>query len=290
MTEQATYRELEWRAPDGLRLYARDYGEAGGKLPVVCIPGLTRNSRDFEDVAPWIAARGRRALAVDLRGRGRSDRDADPRRYAPRVYADDMTALLAEIGADKAIFVGTSLGGLVAMALAMRNPKIIGAALLNDVGPQVAKAGLARIRSYVGKSAPVENWADAAAYAKRTNGAAFPHYSEDAWAPFARRLFKEVDGKPVLDYDPLIFRAPNPLLAWLARPLLWSAFKRLGKAGPLLLVHGELTDILDGRTIHRMRRLVPRMRIAAVPGVGHAPTLTEPAARDAIAALLDDCP
>src|SRR6201999_2450165 len=101
-------------------------------LPVICIPGLTRNSRDFEDVAPVIAALGRRVLAVDLRGRGRSDRSADPKTYTPRTYADDMTALLASIGARQAIFIGTSLGGLVTMTLAMRNPKIIGGAVLND--------------------------------------------------------------------------------------------------------------------------------------------------------------
>lgn len=286
-TMQAGYTDHEWRSRDGLKLHARDYGETSAKLPVICIPGLTRNARDFEEVAPWIAARGRRVLAVDLRGRGGSDRASDPRTYHPRVYADDMSALLASIGARKAIFVGTSLGGLVTLTLAARNPKIIGGAVINDVGPRIAKAGLARIQSYVGKRSPVETWADAASYAKHTNGVAYPDYPDEAWLPFARRLFKDDNGKPTLDYDPLVFRAPNPLLAWLAQPLLWAAFRRLAKAGPLLLVHGELTDVIDQRTIERMQRAAPQMQVAAVPRVGHAPMLTEPAARDALAFFLE---
>lgn len=289
-TASPAFSELIWRTRDGLSLYARDYGAANAKLPVVCIPGLTRNSRDFEEVAPWVAAQGRRVLAVDLRGRGRSDRDSDPRRYHPRVYADDMDALLAEIGAQKALFVGTSLGGLVTMTLAVRHPRLIGGAVLNDVGPRIAKAGLVRIRGYAGKSTPVSSWAEAAAYAKSTNGLAFPDYPEDAWLPFARRMFSEADGKPVLDYDPRVFRAPNPIAAWLAQPLLWAAFKRLAKAGPLLLVHGEFTDIIDAATIRRMQRIAVHMQVAAVPRVGHAPMLSEPHARDALKRFLDAAP
>lgn len=286
----AAFRDLTWRGEGDLALYARDYGEAGGRLPVICIPGLTRNARDFEDTAPWIAAQGRRVLAVDLRGRGRSARDPDPRRYNPRVYAKDMEALLAALGAEKALFVGTSLGGLVTMALAARSPRRIGGAVLNDVGPRVAEAGLARIRGYAGKSAPVETWADDAAYAKRINGVAFPDYPDEAWLPVARRLFAETDGKPVLDYDPRVFRAPNPVAARLAQPLLWAAFKRLGRTGPVLLVHGQISDIIDDATIDRMKRLAPHLQVAAVPRVGHAPMLNEPAAKAALASYLDSTP
>lgn len=287
----AAHTEHTWRSRDGLTLYARVYGAASpGKLPVICIPGLTRNSRDFEEVAPWIAARGRQVFAVDLRGRGGSDRAVDPRTYNPRTYAIDMLALLASIGAERAIFVGTSLGGLVMMSLAMASPRAIGGGVMNDVGPRVAKAGLARIRSYVGKTAPVETWEDAAAYAKAINGVAFPDMAPDAWAAVARRLFRDESGRPVLDYDPHIFRPASPLLTWLTRPLLWSAFRRLGRAGPLLLIHGELTDILDSSTIGRMQASAPRMRTASVPRIGHAPALSEPQAQAAMADLLDTAP
>jgi pimeloyl-ACP methyl ester carboxylesterase len=284
------FRVHEWRSADGLKLFARDYGEGGDRLPVICIPGLTRNSRDFEDVAPAIAAQGRRVLAVDLRGRGRSDRSPDPKAYRPPTYAEDMMALLASIGAGRAIFVGTSLGGLVIMTLAVRNPKAIGGAILNDVGPEVGKAGLARIRNYAGKGAPVQTWEDAAAYVKRTNGIAFPDYADDAWLPFARKLFRDEGGKPVIDYDPNVARTANPIVAWLATRLLWPAFRRLAKTGPLLLVHGEHSDIIEPGTIARMKRVAPHLKLAPVPRVGHAPMLTEPSARGAITAFLADAP
>lgn len=290
MTRGASWVEHIWRSRDGLNLHARVYGDDRAKLPVVCIPGLTRNARDFEDVAPWIASQGRKVLAVDLRGRGQSDRDPNPRRYQPRVYAQDMAALLRSIGAKKAIFVGTSLGGVVIMALAASRPNILGGAVMNDVGPEVAKEGLARIQSYAGASAPVISWDEAAAYAKRINGAAFPDAPEEEWPVVARRLFREEGGRPVLDYDPLIFRAPHPLAVWLARPLLWSAFRRLAARRPLLLVHGAITDILDTKTIARMKLAAPHMDVAAVPRVGHAPSLMEPAAREAMAAFFQRAP
>jgi len=280
-----------WVSVDGLKLYARAYGAPRvDKLPVICIPGLTRNSRDFEEVAPWIAERGRYVLAVDLRGRGKSDRDPDPRRYTPRIYARDVSALLGSVGAKKAVFVGTSLGGLVIMAIAAAPPSIIGAAVIHDTGPQIGKPGIARIRSYAGKRAAVNTWAEAAAYAKAINGVAFPDLPDEAWTNVARRLFKEEHGRPVLDYDPLIFQSPNLVAAWLAQPLLWSAFDRLSRSGPLLLVHGELTDILDAESIRRMRRRAPHMLTAVVPRVGHAPTLFELAAREALSAFVDRAP
>lgn len=284
------FRHVTWRGQGGLTLYARDYGEANAKLPVVCIPGLTRNARDFEEVAPWIAAQGRRVLVVDLRGRGRSERETDPRRYHPRIYADDVTALLATIRVKKAVFVGTSLGGLVTMTLAARRPHLIGGAVLNDVGPRIAKAGLARIRSYAGKSAPVETWADAVAYTKRINGLAFPDYPDAAWDQVARRLFVDVDGKPVPDYDPRVLRAANPLVAWLAPALLWAAFKRLMRTGPVLLVHGEISDIIDAEGVRLMKRQAPGLQVAAVPRVGHAPWLNEPAAQAALAKFFAAAP
>jgi pimeloyl-ACP methyl ester carboxylesterase len=291
MAGETTWRDHLWTSHDGLTLHARVYGApAAGKLPVVCIPGLTRNARDFEEVAPWIAAQGRQVFAVDLCGRGQSDRDTDPRRYQPRVYAQDMASLLRSVGAAKALFIGTSLGGLVTMALTSAHARLIGGAVLNDVGPRVAKAGLKRIGAYAGKGAPVNDWADAAAYVKRTNGVAFPDMPDEAWTVIARRLFKDEGGRPALDYDPHIIKPANPFVIWLTQPVLWSMFRRLGRCGPLLLVHGAITDILDAPTIARMQRAAPNMKVAAVAGVGHAPWLTEPAAREAIADWLREAP
>jgi pimeloyl-ACP methyl ester carboxylesterase len=285
------FKDYAWRSKDGLHLHAREYGTDVGKLPVVCIPGLTRNCRDFEELAPWIAARGRRVLAVDLRGRGQSDRDPVSKRYAPATYAADMAALLASIGAPRALVVGTSLGGLVTMMLAYRMPGIIGGAVINDVGPRIAKAGGARIAGYAGRSAEVKTWAEAAAYARRINGAAFPNYRDADWSTFARRVFKEdAAGGPVLDYDPKIVRVANPVAAWLARPLLWAAFKRLGRCGPVLLVRGALSDILDAPTVRRMQRAAQHMTVVEVANVGHAPMLDEPEARIALAAFFDAAP
>ncbi len=291
--------EVRWRSRDGLTLFARDHspGEASGpadaapRLPVVCIPGLTRNSLDFDQVAPWIANLGRRVLAVDLRGRGESDRDPDPRHYQPPVYADDLAALLAELAIPRAILLGTSLGGLVSMAFAVRHPRLLAGAVLNDVGPEIDPAGAARIRSYVGKAPPIESWEGAVAYAKLINGAALPHYSEADWDAMARRMFRRsAAGPPQLNYDPGILRPAGPLRMRIAQWLAWVAFRKLARDRPLLLLRGALSDILAPRTVARMRRAAPAMHYAEIPDVGHAPMLSEPAARTALQAFLAAAP
>ena len=288
----AEHADFTWRSRDGLELYARDYGaNESGRLPVICIPGLTRNSRDFETLAPWIATQGRRVLAVDLRGRGRSAYDSNPRRYRPAVYADDMAALLKAIGAKQAVFIGTSLGGLTTMMIAARRPHLVGASVLNDVGPHVAKAGLARIAGYSGKGAPVRTWVDAAAYARRINGAALPHYGDADWEVLARRLFRaDAEGAPVLDYDlRVVSKAPVWLIA-LTEPLLWAACRKLARHAPLLVLRGATSDVLDQPTLRRMASLRGNVSAAEIPGVGHAPTLDEPGSREALAGFLSRVP
>jgi pimeloyl-ACP methyl ester carboxylesterase len=265
--------------------------ETPGKLPVICIPGLTRNSRDFEEVAPWIASMGRRVIAVDLRGRGRSDRDPNPKRYAPPTYAADVVALLDSIGAPRALFVGTSLGGIVTMTLASKHIDRIGGAVLNDVGPVIAKEGLARISSYAGKPVSVTSWADAAAYAKRTGGVAFPRYTDADWDVFVRRIFKEgPQGVPVLECDPRVFQPMNPVLAWLLTPLVWGLFRKLATGRPTLLVRGAISDVLNVETAARMRREAPEMAYVEVDHVGHAPTLSEPQAKESLARFFSEAP
>lgn len=286
--------EVRWRSRDGLGLFARDYGAAPGataRVPVVCIPGLTRNSLDFDVVAPWIAGLGRRVLAVDLRGRGESDRDPDPRRYRPPTYADDVAALLEHLAIPRAILVGTSLGGLVSMAFAVRHGARLAGAVLNDVGPTIDPAGAARIRSYVGKAPPITSWEGAVAYAKLVNGAALPQFTDSDWDAMARRMFRRVEGgPPQLNYDPAILAPVGPIRMRIAEWLAWAAFRRLARRRPVLLLRGALSDILAPATVARMRRAAPALQFAEIPGVGHAPMLSEPAARSALAAFLAAAP
>ena len=283
-----------WSSPDGLRLHARDYAGAEGpsRLPVIAIHGLTRNSRDFENVAPWIAATGRRVLALDVRGRGLSDRDPRPMRYKPPVYAKDVLALLDQQGISRAIFLGTSMGGLITMAVAVFRVKAIAGAILNDVGPEVSPVGLKRIAAYVGRqTAPVETWADAAAYVKGNNETAFPGRDDAFWDAFARRAFSEgADGRPVLDYDPDInvpIKAAGPRAL---TPNLWPYFNRLANRVPTMVVRGGTSDLLDEAIVEKMRRKARKTAVVEIPGIGHAPMLDEPEAKAAILDFLSKVP
>ena len=284
------FTDRRWTS-DELSLYARDYAGAEGAalLPVIAIHGLTRNSADFGTVAPLIAATGRRVLALDVRGRGRSDRAADPMTYQPPVYAKDVLALLDQAGVGRAVFLGTSMGGLITMALTAMAPDRVAAAILNDIGPEVAPEGLARIASYTGQTVEIRSWDDAADYARRTNGAALPHYGPDDWLAFARRVFREgPDGVPVLDYDPDISAPMRAAGKDALVPDLWPAFRNLAEGRKLLLVRGATSDLLSSDIAGRMREAAPKMKFVEVPGVGHAPMLDEPAARDAILDFLSD--
>jgi pimeloyl-ACP methyl ester carboxylesterase len=284
-----SFADLIWTSEDGLVLHARDYAAVGpvSGPPVICIHGLTRNARDFEDLAPRIAAQGRRVLVVDVRGRGGSARDPRPLNYHPGTYAMDIVALLEVANVDKAVFVGTSMGGIVTMVLASIRPEAIAAAVLNDVGPELSPIGLARIGGYVGGGEAFSTWDAAIAYAKAVNSAAFPGYTDADWAVFARRLVDEApDGTLTLAYDPDIaapFRAADP-----EAPAadMYPLFRALAADRPLLLVHGAISDLIDQPIIERMRLAAPDMACVEVPDIGHAPMLTEPEAWAAIERLL----
>ena len=288
-----TFTDRRWTSADGLSLYARDYAGSAGpaKLPVIAIHGLTRNSADFEGIAPLIAQTGRRLLAIDVRGRGQSDRAPDPMTYQPATYAQDVLALLQQAGIEKAVFMGTSMGGLITMALAAIRSKVIAGAIINDVGPEVAKEGLARIAAYSGQPVDTPTWADAAAYAKRINAVAFPHYTDADWDAFARRIFTVgTEGAPILNYDPDI---AVPIRAAGARalvPNLWPMFGKLTRGRPVLLVRGANSDLLSEEIAAKMRKRAPRMDFVEVPDVGHAPMLDEPEARAAIFPFLGELP
>ena len=279
-----TFDERRWTSRDGLSLYTRDYPAARGepRLPVICLHGLTRNSKDFEDIAPIIAATGRRVIVPDVRGRGRSERDPNPKNYKPPVYARDVIEMMAALGISRAVFLGTSMGGIITMTLAALRPKAIAAAILNDVGPAIAPEGLARILGYAGKPVEIDNWADAADYVHRTNAAALPGLTDDDWQRLARRIFTDGPVGPVLDYDLAIAaslkKPPGTVSLWIARLL----FRRLANKRPTLLLRGARSDIVTSDIAENMQRMAPRLQRVDIPGVGHAPTLIEPAAVDAI--------
>ena len=286
-----TFAERRWTSPDGLSLFARDYAAPSGpaKLPVIAIHGLTRNSADFETIAPLIAQSGRRVLAVDVRGRGKSDRAPDPMTYQPLNYAQDVLALMEQAGIARAVFLGTSMGGLITMALAAIRSKAIAAAIINDVGPEVAKEGLARIAAYSGQPVDTPGWAEAAAYVKSINAVAFPHYTDADWDAFARRVFRiGSEGSPELDYDPDIAVPIRAAGAKALVPNLWPMFSRLTRARPVLLVRGQTSDLLSEAIAAKMRKRAPKMDFVEVPGVGHAPMLDEPEAKAAIFPFLGE--
>ncbi len=296
MSDSSAFSDRFWVTADGLKLHARDYAAASGpaRAPVICIHGLTRNARDFEKLAPHIASQGRRVLAVDVRGRGASDWDSEPGHYIPPLYASDILALIDALGIARAVFIGTSMGGLITLVIAAMRPAAIAAAVLNDVGPEIAPEGLARIGSYVGGGGPIAGWDDAAAYAKRINEVAFPAYGPADWMAFARRLFTEKGGVPVLDYDPgvsAVFKKPElkPGEEAPPPPDLWPLFDTLQKT-PLLTIRGETSDILSPAIAEHMRLAAPDMDYVEVSGIGHAPMLDEPQALAAIDRLLKAAP
>ena len=286
------FAERHWTSFDGLRLFARDYCGADGeaRLPVVCLHGLTRNSADFEEVAPRIAAGGRRVIVPDVRGRGRSDSDRNPAHYHPKIYARDMLGLMDSSGISSAVFVGTSMGGLITMAVAALRTRAVAAAILNDVGPEIGREGIERILSYAGKPVSIRSWDDAVDYVRRTNGVAFPDFSDANWRKFARRTFREDGGVPVLDYDPAIAvpmaKGPPKTRSLLATFL----FRRLARKRPTLLIRGEHSDLMTAGIADRMKRSAPTLQVCAVPGVGHAPMLTEQVAAAAIDEFLKTVP
>jgi len=280
----AQWSDGYWSSSDGLRLHYRDYAGDASRPPIVCIPGLTRNARDFEGVAERLAGR-RRLICVDLRGRGQSEYGKDPMRYVPLTYVDDMEALLAELDLGRFLLFGTSLGGLITMLLARRDKGRIAGALLNDIGPVLEKPGLDHIKSYVGRSQSWPTWLHAARQLSEMQRDRYPDWPLEQWLVYAKRLCKlTANGRIVLDYDMRIadpFRLPAGETGF----DLWDAFRGLDGI-PSLVLRGELSDLLSAETVRRMVAENPAMEAVTVPRVGHAPTLDEPVAQEAIERLL----
>ncbi|MFD1611043.1 alpha/beta fold hydrolase [Sphingomonas tabacisoli] len=266
---------------DGLRLHYRDYpGGADGRPPLLCLPGLTRNVRDFEALANRLAPDWR-VIAVDFRGRGESAFSKNPASYTPLIYALDLQALLRELDLTAFVSIGTSLGGLVTMLLAGSERDKIRGAVFNDVGPEVERAGIARIRGYVGRSGNWPTWLHAARSLAASQGQAYPDYRIEDWLAMAKRLYRlSSNGRVVIDYDPRIAE-PMRNVADEPAPDLWPMIGPL-KDAPVLVLRGALSDVLAPATVERMTQVLPMAEAVTVPRVGHAPTLDEP---DAVAAI-----
>ncbi len=277
------YIDVFYESDDGLRLYARDYPGPTVDAPVIlCMPGLTRNSKDFADLANELQ-QSRRVICPDQRGRGRSARDTDPTRYHPERYARDMGTLLDVLHIPRLVVIGTSLGGLMALLLMATEPQRIQAAVLNDIGPEIDPRGVARIATYVGKTAPANTWDEAARQTMLINGEALADFNDDNWHAMARDLYVQEGNAPMLDYDPAIAEGVN---AGTAAPNLWPLFDSVGKR-PMLVIRGQSSDILSMETLAEMSRRLPQLISLNIAGRGHAPTLNEPSARLAISKFLD---
>ena len=279
----AIWTDRYWTSGDGLRLHYRDYDGPSDRPPIVCLPGLTRNARDFEPVADHYAGTWR-VLSLDFRGRGLSDYDSKPENYAPPAYAADVLALFDEIKLERAVLFGTSLGGLVTMILATAAHDRIAGVMLNDIGPEIDPRGIERIRGYVGRASEFATWEEFASALAARNADVYPRYGAAQWEAFARRICREQEGRIAFDYDMAISntfnRAPNGPAA-----SAWPLYQAL--AGfPVLILRGELSDLLDAEVARKMAESLPDAELVVVPDVGHAPALDEPEAIAGIDRLL----
>jgi pimeloyl-ACP methyl ester carboxylesterase len=281
----ASWEDRYWTSRDGLKLHYRDYAGPADRPPVLCLHGLTRNSRDFENLADRLAGDWR-VITVDFRGRGGSQHDPQPERYMPPVYAADVLQLLDEMGIDRAVFIGTSLGGIVTMIVAGFAPQRIAGAVLNDVGPELDLAGLDRIRGYVGQPALFRDWDDAADRLSAKYADVHPGYGRDEWLRYARRVAHETDHGIEFDYDMAIaepFKQMDEKTA--AAADAWPLFR--GLAGkPLLVLRGQHSDLFSAETARKMAEAISGAELVTVPNVGHAPDFDEPESVAAVDRLL----
>ena len=266
-------------APDGLRLHAREYGRrAEPNVPVVCLPGLARSGGDFEALATALAGdpvRPRRVLALDYRGRGQSDYDRNPANYNFQVEIADVLAVLTALDCTRAVFVGTSRGGILTMLMAPLRPSLIAAAVLNDIGPVIEPKGLMRIKGYVGKLPQPRSYEEAAEILRRLFSAQFPKLTGEDWLASAHRTFKEAKGQLMPDYDVALAKTLEGVDFEKPLPPLWAQFDALGQI-PVMVIRGANSDLLSESTVEAMAARRASLETLVVPDQGHAPLLAEP--------------
>jgi pimeloyl-ACP methyl ester carboxylesterase len=290
MTIQAEIADFFVSAPDGLRLHARGYGRrAARSRPVICLPGLARTTEDFDTLAAALAEdQDRFVLAIDYRGRGRSEHDRDPANYNIFTEVADLIAVLTALEIAPAVFLGTSRGGILAMVLATLRPAAIAGVILNDIGPVIETKGLVRIKSYLGRLPQPKNLADGADILRRLFGPQFPKLGPDDWLMFARRTFEEKNGSFVPRYDPKLAGALAGVDIARPPPALWREFDALGVI-PLMVIRGANSDILSAETVEGMRARRPDLVTHEVPDQGHAPLLAERKVISEIADFIARC-
>jgi pimeloyl-ACP methyl ester carboxylesterase len=295
------YTEHHSTSFDGLSLYHREYGDPANPRVVLCLPGLTRNSADFDGIASHLADRYR-VISPDLRGRGQSDYDPNWKQYLPPTYVRDMWKLLDDLGIGQVAVLGTSLGGLMGMIMADQQPERIRALVMNDIGPEVPPAAIGRLVTYVGQTPAASDWNEATATTRKNYELAYPDQDDAFWEQQARASWRESgDGQLVPNYDPAIGDAvahsvkAAKIIGWMKK----LGFKRLKGLNldnwdnfravtmPCLVLHGALSDILTPGIIQRMQAIKPDLQVLTVPRRGHVPTLSEPAVREAIDRFLD---
>ncbi len=282
MTERVQFKDGYWTSADGLQLHYRDYPGPKSRPPVICIPGITRNARDFADLAEAIAPK-RRVICVELRGRGESEYASDPQSYNPMQYVADLQLLLARLGFRKYAVIGTSLGGILAMLLATSAPGSVVAAVINDIGPVIDRVGLARLQLTLGRTLSWPTWVHAARGLSEQQAVVFPDYDLQDWLRMAKQVYRLTgQGRIVPDYDLKVSTMANQSAD---NGDLWPLWEALGSA-PTLLVRGGISDFLSAATAKEMSKRRASTKLITVPRVGHTPTLTEPAVLRAILALL----
>lgn len=288
-----SFRDVYCQSADGLKLHAKVIGpDSGGALPVLCLPGLTRTTDDFDDIARAIATdptSPRRVVAIDYRGRGLSDYDPDPAKYAVPVELGDVLTIAASQGISRAILLGTSRGGLISMALAAVQPQLLAGVILNDIGPALEIDGLMKIKGYIANPPPRRTWDEAARGLKELFASVFPSLTDAEWMAWARRAFREKAGGGLeRTYDLKLSHTLDGLDPSNPLPQVWELFDKLADV-PLMLVHGGLSDLLSRQGVKDMIARRPDIDLVEVADQGHAPLLADKPTVDRIVAFCARC-
>ena len=290
-TDEAGFMSLFASAPDGLRLHVRRYGERGRGLPIVCLPGLTRNGADFHELATALtrdAAQPRLVITIDSRGRGRSDHDPNPENYSFPVELADVIAIITALEIGPAVFLGTSRGGILTMLLGAARPTTIAGAIVNDIGPVIDVKGLMRIKGYAGKLPTPRSHEEGADILRRLGDAQFPGLPPESWLRQAKQVWRQEKGAMVLAYDTALAKTLETIDVERPPPALWAQFDSLARV-PLMVIRGGNSDILSVATLEAMRERRLDIDVLEVPNQGHAPLLAEPEVIARIAAFVTLC-
>lgn len=273
MTDTTGFEDFFYTSSDGLKLHAQIYGSSNDRLPVVCLPGLTRNARDFHELALYLSKQAqRRVIAFDYRGRGRSAYDPEWKKYDVGVEAGDILVGLGTLGISRALFIGTSRGGLILHVLAAVKPDVLAAVVLNDIGPVVEIAGLQNIKDYLSKAPRPTSIAEAVTVQKAAHGQAFPALSDADWERMVRAIYKEDGGQLIPDFDPALLTAFSQLDLSKPVPDLWPQFAAFANI-PMLAIRGENSPLLSAATLSEMANRHSNFEAITVQGQGHAPFL-----------------